>query len=381
MSDQPLAGVRVVDFSWNLPGPYATWVLAGLGAEVRKVEPKRGDPARGLPKLFAAVNAGKHSTVIDRDAADAADQVEALIRWADVLVEGFRPGKIASMGADYERASAINPRLIYCSLSAYGQDGPRRDEPGHDLNAEALSGALYVERDRRDRPRVSALPVADLSAGLMLAAQINAALLSRERTGRGARLDVSMVETVATWAALWGRGVDLGDMAGRALPPWAHAATGPWRRGLTREGLRALPHYDVFRCACGGWLALGLVDEDVFWKELCADLGLGPFGKLSMPARAALGRWIRPLVARGLRRHTREAWLARWQGRLPATPVLTLDEVKGQGWVGPGPFRGAKALAPAPALGRDADHLGVGSGGGIRHSAASAAAPGGSHVG
>ena len=143
----PLSGLKVLDFSQNLPGPYATFLLACWGADVIKVEPPKGDPARFMEPFFSMVNRGKRSVVLDLRDERSRSAVEALVRWADVLVEGFRPGVMDRLGCGFARAKELNPRIVYCSISAYGQEGPMRDHPGHDLNLQATSGVCHLERD------------------------------------------------------------------------------------------------------------------------------------------------------------------------------------------------------------------------------------------
>ena len=151
MEQGPLHGVRVVDLSWNLPGPACSWMLAGLGADVCKVEPVWGEPARNLQPMFDWVNAGKQSVVFDpKDPASRA-ALEARIAEADVLLEGFRPGKLAALGFDDAKLRALRPSLVRCSISAYGQEGARAADPGHDINAAALCGALALDGEGAPR--------------------------------------------------------------------------------------------------------------------------------------------------------------------------------------------------------------------------------------
>src|SRR5690606_39053533 len=200
-------GVRVLDFTQNLPGPYATLLLASMGAEVIKVEPPRGDTGRMIGRLFDIVNAGKKSIVLDlKTEADRA-RLDALLPHVDVVLEGFRPGVMGSLGAGPEHALARNPRLVYCSMSGYGQDGPYREYPGHDLNFQALTGVCHMMRDADGQPHGCALPIADLSSGLSAVASITAALFGRERDGRGRHIDVALTDTVLSWAYAWAEGL------------------------------------------------------------------------------------------------------------------------------------------------------------------------------
>jgi crotonobetainyl-CoA:carnitine CoA-transferase CaiB-like acyl-CoA transferase len=199
-----LEGLRVLDLSSFLPGPYLTLALADHGAEVIKIEqPGEGDPARHIAPmdgdhsvLFRNVNRGKKSIALNlKDAADHAAFLR-LADGADVIVESSRPGVAARLGIDYDTLAARNPRLIYCSLSAFGQDGPYARRPSHDLGAAALSGVLGMNLGADDRPVITALPISDLTAGLHGLAGVLMALYARERTGRGDYIDISMHETL-----------------------------------------------------------------------------------------------------------------------------------------------------------------------------------------
>ena len=179
-----LWGTRIVDLTTLLPGPYCTQILADLGAEVVKVErPGSGDALRGIdPALFAAVNRGKRGVELDLRRAEDRALFDTLVRAADIVVEGFRPGVAERLGAGYERLREMRPGLIYCSISGYGQDGPARDLPGHDLNYLGVVGALDPSKDPGEPPRhYAAIPVADLAAALFAANAILAALLRRDR--------------------------------------------------------------------------------------------------------------------------------------------------------------------------------------------------------
>ena len=208
---------------------------------------------------------------------------------------------------------------------AFGQDGPRRNEPGHDLNAQALTGAAWLARDAQGRPQGLPLPIADLSASMAAVSSICAALYRREQTGEGDYLDVAMVDTVLSWTHLWSSGVDLAGAAQEHIPPSLEPLA---RRALTerldRERLRALPHYTTYPCRDGEWIALGIVDERKFWVALCEVLGIRRFSGLSIPMRAALSPVLKPILRWLIRRHPRDYWLERMGAAdLPVTPVLS----------------------------------------------------------
>lgn len=203
-----LEGLRVVDLSVFLPGPYLSLALADHGAEVIKVEPPgEGDPGRhiGLSDgpstvFFRNLNRGKKSVVLDLKTGRDRDRLLALADTADVFIEAFRPGVMARLGVDQAVLRARNPRLVYCSISAFGQDGPYRARPAHDLAVEALAGTISINLGADDRPAMPGIVAADMLASLQALSGILMALLRRERTGRGDYLDIAMHD--ATLAAV-----------------------------------------------------------------------------------------------------------------------------------------------------------------------------------
>jgi crotonobetainyl-CoA:carnitine CoA-transferase CaiB-like acyl-CoA transferase len=325
----PLAGIRVLDLSQNLPGPYATLTLASLGAEVVKIEPPKGDPARTIEPLFSMLNQGKKSVVLDLREEAGKRALRALVESADVVVEGFRPGVMARLGCSPETALSWNPRLVWCSISAWGRAGPSSSAPGHDLNAQAMAGLCWLERGAGDIPHATVLPTADLSTALVAVAGISSALVGRAATGKGAILDLGMADAPASWAQIWGEGVDLAGPARRALPGGGRLA-GAFLGRLSRRKLYNLPAYGLFRCADRRWLAIGIVDEGHFWRNLCKELGFPrQVGSLGMASRTALGSLLRPLVAARLRTADRATWLARLKAAdIPVNAVNTLDDAR-----------------------------------------------------
>ena len=204
-----LEGVRVIDLSLFLPGPYLTTVLADHGAEVIKIEPPgEGDPGRhiGLSDgpstvFFRNMNRGKKSVVLDLKDVAQRETLLRLCETADVLVESFRPGVAERLGVDYARVNARNPRIVYCSISAFGQDGPYRNRPAHDLAVEALSGVLSITEGADGRPAIPGIPAADIISGLQGLAGILMALLRREKTGRGDWIDIAMHDAMVAACA------------------------------------------------------------------------------------------------------------------------------------------------------------------------------------
>jgi crotonobetainyl-CoA:carnitine CoA-transferase CaiB-like acyl-CoA transferase len=243
----PLAGIKVVDFSALIPGPFATAILSDLGADVIKVEPPRGDSGRSLlPAVFHATNRNKRSIALDLKHPDARPVIERLARWTDIVIESNRPGVSARLGIDYAGLSALNPRLIYCSLSGFGQNGPWRNKPGHDIGYVGASGGLSYPGSWLGKPARSSIPIADMQGGSFGAIAILAALHERDRTGKGAELDLSLYDASLFCAALRHGIAEHTD-------PRAHI----W------------PVNDLFETADGSVLILGIVEQH-FWESFRA---------------------------------------------------------------------------------------------------------------
>ena len=250
MSWLPLQGIKVADFSALIPGPFTSAILADLGADVIKVEPPRGDSGRSLlPAVFQAVNRNKRSIALDLKHADAKPVIECLARWADIVIESNRPGVSARLGIDYARLSDLNPRLIYCSLSGFGQNGPWRDKPGHDIGYVGASGGLSYPGSWLGRPARSSIPIADMQGGSFGAIAILAALHERGRSGKGTELDLSLYEAGLFCAALR-HGISA------HTDPRAHI----W------------PVNDLFETADGSMLILGIVEQH-FWESFRNAIG------------------------------------------------------------------------------------------------------------
>lgn len=266
----PLAGIRVLDFSELLPGPFLTQNLVELGAEVLKIErPPHGDPVRrSAPALFEAVNRGKRSLQLDLKDAPQRAQALALADEADVLVESFRPGVMARLGLGPEALLLRNPALVYVSLSGYGADGPRAQWPGHDINYLATAGIVALAQKPGQVTPGFGVPMADLAGSVYALAALNAALLQRTRSGRGQWLDVSLTDCAAHW--MNPRLALLHEHGGDAEAMRAH--------------VQARPGYGVFRCRDGLDLSVAAL-EDHFWRALLQAL------PLDLPATLANSRY------------------------------------------------------------------------------------------
>jgi alpha-methylacyl-CoA racemase len=262
-----LAGIRVLDLSRLLPGPFLTMLLADLGADVVKVEdPRVGDYLRAMPPgiaglngRFLAVNRGKRSIALDLKDPSARATFLALVDKADVVVESFRPGVMAKLGLDYATLAARNPRIIVCAISGYGQSGPFVERAGHDINYNAVAGVLALGGTAAG-PMIPGVQIADLAGGaLWSATAILAALVQRGRTGHGAYLDISMTEGSLALLA-----PDLGNIA----------AGGHANRGAT-ELTGGLPGSSIYATSDGRFLAVGAL-EPKFWVALNTALGRKP---------------------------------------------------------------------------------------------------------
>ena len=220
-----LAGIKVVDLTQFLPGPMMTMMMADQGAEVIKVEPAGGDPARAQPPFeggqsvwFRSLNRGKTCITLDLKSDSGTAALWDLIATADVFVEGFRPGVMARLGFDYAAVSARNPAIVYCSISAFGQDGALAHHPAHDMAVQAMAGFLSVNDGADGTPVVPGAPSADMAAGLTALSAVLMALLGRAHTGRGDYIDCAMFDSLLPWCAH----IAGGAIAGGEAPKSAH---------------------------------------------------------------------------------------------------------------------------------------------------------------
>ncbi|WP_228530071.1 CaiB/BaiF CoA transferase family protein [Diaphorobacter caeni] len=283
----PLNGIRILDFTELLPGPFLSQNLVELGAIVTKVErPPHGDNARLMaPGVFKAVNRGKDCVRIDLKSAEGREQVERMLGDADVLLEAYRPGVMKRLGLDYGTLSARFPRLIYASLSGYGQEGVRALWPGHDLNYQATSGALALSGLPEGRPEhVFGLPVADLCGSMYGLSAVLAALVQRGQTGRGQHLDIALADCLAHWM-----NPRLGSFEAQGLDALAEQ----------RSDVLDKPAYGVFRCRDGQDITICAL-ENHFWQRLVEVLSLDAVAGIEWmdyEHRAAKAASIRGLIA------------------------------------------------------------------------------------
>ncbi|MFG2014521.1 CaiB/BaiF CoA transferase family protein [Actinomadura geliboluensis] len=256
----PLDGLRVLDLTMWRPGPYATLLLAQLGADVIKVEPPGGEPMRMFRDHFDVLNRHKRSIVLDLKSADGLAELRRLAADAEVFVEGFRPGVADRLGAGHAALRGLNPRLVYCSISGYGAEGPLRDVPGHDINYRAYAAALPPDAVS---PEADDLPLADMAAATMAAFAITAAVLKARATGTGDRVDLGMADVLAHW-------------------------TGTVPAATRSSGAGPVPGYGVYPTKDGRKITLGVVSEERLWAATCRALGIEEHA--GVPFAERLGR-------------------------------------------------------------------------------------------
>lgn len=262
----PLQGTKIVDLTRLLPGPLATMLMADMGAEVIKVEdPNAPDYVRNFPPFangesvnYLALNRSKRSMAVDLYQEKGRNILIELAKKADVLVEQFRPGVMQQMGLDYETLAAHNPKLVYVSISGYGQDGPYQKQAGHDLNYISISGLLAMNVDENGKPVIPGFQVADTAGGSYMAVNATmAALLSRQNTGRGQHVDVAMMDGVMPLMSL-------------AMQSWHQAQQNITNHNMQLAG--AVANYNVYECRDGRFVALGAL-EPKFWQNFCQMIG------------------------------------------------------------------------------------------------------------
>ena len=313
-----LSGITVIDLSQFLPGPMLTVMMADQGADVIKIEPPAGDPARRMAPFeqdqsvwFRNLNRGKRSEVLDLKSEAGRARLTDLIATADVFVEGFRPGVMARLGFDYAAVSALNRSIVYCSVSAFGQSGPLAHHPAHDLAVQALSGFLSVNDSTDGTPVVPGVPSADMAAGLTGLSAVLMALIGRQKTGTGDYVDIAMFDSLLPWSA---------HIAGSAI------AGGEPPRSATQRSLGGAGFYQVYATCDGRHIALG-GREIKFVTELLTALGrqdLIVLGEADAgPAQAPLIAFLRETFAT----RTRDEWIAWFEDKDVAfSPVLDFAE-------------------------------------------------------
>jgi crotonobetainyl-CoA:carnitine CoA-transferase CaiB-like acyl-CoA transferase len=316
-----LAGLRVLDVTQVMAGPFCGMILADLGADVVKVEPPSGDSTRQMPGAvgsdspsFNAVNRGKRSIVLDLKRREGREACLRLARTSDILIENYRPGVMDGFGLGYDTLSQIHPGLIYASISGYGQTGPDRAKGGFDLIAQGVAGIMSVTGEPGRPPVKSGVPVTDLTAGLFAVIGIVAALEARRRSGTGQHIDTSLVD------------------AGVALSVWEATEyfSGIGMPAALGSAHRMNAPYQAIHCA-DGYITLGAANERLF-RRLCDVLGHPEWTLMPEFAdnasrvvhRAALARRIEEVTESG----TCSQWLARFEASdIPCGPINNYAQV------------------------------------------------------
>jgi len=302
-SPPPLDGVRVVDLTSYIAGSYAAMMLADLGAEVVKIESLAGDSFRELPGFFGW-NRGKRSVAVDLKAPEGRAVVERLAARGDVVMENMRPGVADRLGVGWARLRAINPRLVYCSVTAFGSTGPYADRPGFDPLLQAMSGAQALQ-GFGGPPQYIRIAITDYYAASLAAQAVLAALFVRERTGQGQRVETSLLH-----ASLALQSGNVVDYAGK------------------QHVFRDNPTYRLYQAGDGQWFFLACGNQ-TFWVKLCAALGLEPLAAdprfASWMLRLDNREALLPLLEKTFTRQPRAHWLrVLAEHDIPAAPVLTL---------------------------------------------------------
>jgi crotonobetainyl-CoA:carnitine CoA-transferase CaiB-like acyl-CoA transferase len=318
----PLSGVNVIEFARVLAGPWAGQILADLGAEVIKVESPAGDDTRawGPPFIgegegadaayFHATNRSKRSLVLDLATPAGQARARQLVAGADVVIENFKLGGMARFGLDYPALSAINPRLVYCSITGFGQDGPYAARPGYDFIVQGLSGIMDVTGEPDGAPQKMGVALADIMTGLYAALAIEAALIERARSGQGQHIDMALLDVMT------------GVLANQAMNYLA-SGTAPRRLGNAHPNLAA---YAVYPTA-DGWFILAVGNDGQF-RRFCEVAGIVPEpGWADNPGRLADRAALDRAIAAATRGWSRDALLAALAERgVPAGPINRVDE-------------------------------------------------------
>jgi len=325
MTSFPLAldGVRVIDLSRVIAGPWCGALLSDFGADVVKVEDTgAGDESRTWPPYkdgeaaaYLLFNRNKRAMTLDLKTPEGVEVVKALARGADVVIENFRTGTMEGFGLGYDTLAAENPRLIYCSVSAFGRTGPRKDSPGYEALMQAFSGIMSITGEPGGQPVRAGVSFLDLSTGILCALGVSAALLQRQATGLGQRVDGSLLETAVSLLAFHAEGYLLTGALPRALGS-GHPSLSPYRN---------------FKCRDGQWIFIAAAN-DRFWGKLARAIGLEAMAvdpRFAKNQERVKNRTeLEDILERTIAQYDREPLLKRLEeADVPATPVNTVDQV------------------------------------------------------
>jgi crotonobetainyl-CoA:carnitine CoA-transferase CaiB-like acyl-CoA transferase len=318
-----LDGIRVIDLSRVIAGPWCGALLADLGADVIKVEDTGpGDESRTWPPhkdgeaaAYLLFNRNKRGIALDLKTPEAVEVVKRLVKDADVIIENFRTGTMESFGLGYDVLAQINPRLIYCSVSAFGRTGPRKDSPGYEALMQAFSGIMSITGEPGGQPVRAGVSFLDLTTGILCALGVSNAIIQREKTGLGQRVDGSLLETAVSLLAFHAEGYLLTGALPRALGS-GHPSLSPYRN---------------FKCGDGQWIFIAAAN-DRFWQKLAKALGLTDLAAdprfEKNQGRVANRAELEGILEKAIGALDREPLLKRLEeADVPATPVNTVDQV------------------------------------------------------
>jgi crotonobetainyl-CoA:carnitine CoA-transferase CaiB-like acyl-CoA transferase len=302
----PLAGIKILTAAQLLSGGYCTTLLSELGADVIKIEnPAGGDTLRITPKHFAAFNRGYKSIAIDLRTKRGRGICYKLVKKSHVFIEGYRPGVTTRLGIDYETLKGINPRLIYVSISSFGQQGPYRNRPAHDLTYQGIAGMLAGFISEQDGgSNLPPVAIGDFSSGMFAAITILAALIDLKEYGNGQYIDVSMTDGLVSWMSM------------RLAPNQSLA----WKRE---------PNLNIYRTKDGKYITVSIAFEPHFWRNLCRVVNREDLGEISIEERQRRRQELSKILVDAFLSRTREEWLRiLTEADVPNGPVyVSADEV------------------------------------------------------
>lgn len=322
--DRPLQGVKVLDLSRVLAGPYCSMMLGDLGADIIKVErPRMGDETRewgppnagGESAYYLCVNRNKRSITVDMKAPEGKEIIRKLVAQSDILLENYKVGTLKRFGLGYDDLKPINPRLIYCSITGFGQYGPYKDRPGYDFIIQGMGGIMSITGDPNGPPMKVGVAIVDITAGLFACSAILAALHHREQTGKGQYIDIALLDSVVAWLANVGSNYLIsGEL--------------PKRYGNAHPNI--VP-YEPFKTKDGTYIALG-VGNDRQWQEFCKIANLEHLASdprfATNPQRVLHRDELIPIVAEKMLERTSDEWLQELERhKIPCGPINTLDRV------------------------------------------------------
>ncbi len=321
---RPLSGVRVLDLSRVLAGPYCSMMLGDLGADVIKVErPGVGDETRewgppeagGEAAYYLCVNRNKRSITIDLKQPEGQEIVKKLAERSDILLENYKVGTLQRFGLGYNDIKKINPGIIYCSITGFGQYGPYKDRPGYDFIIQGMGGIMSITGEPDGPPMKVGVAIVDITAGLFACSAILAALYNREKTGKGQYIDIALLDSVVAWLANVGSN-------------YLVSGEIPKRYGNAHPNI--VP-YEPFKTKDGTYIALG-VGNDRQWQEFCKIAGLEDIADdprfATNPQRVIHREELIPIIAKKMLERTSEEWLSELEKhKIPCGPINTLDKV------------------------------------------------------